>query len=161
MKFTAADPETDDVRAVLVHEVLGHGRLGILALLGLGDLPARVHVHDEPVREALLVRRVPSGRHRHDERRLEPAAVLVGGFEVQVGGAVHTEHFVDHRLETHPGVDPHVERVVAARRARGQVEGLRDDPVVRVEPDVAEKCWTLLGLTCWMSWCLMWSMCCQ
>ena len=86
--------------------------------------------------EAFLVRRPALQRDRGDERRLEPAAVLVGGFEVQVGLPLDAHHLVNHGEPAHAGIDPHVERVVAAGRAGREVERVVDRRVVGVEPDV-------------------------
>src|SRR3546814_5184135 len=79
------DPQAQDVRAQRLHDVL---RLDAVAQR-LGHLAA-VLVDGEPVRQALPVRRCPVDRDAGEQRRLEPAAVLVRTFQVQVRSEEHT-----------------------------------------------------------------------
>ena len=64
--------------------MLGVHRLRVSALLGLRDFLARVLVDDEAVRDHGLVGARAVQRDARHERRLEPAAMLVGRFEINV-----------------------------------------------------------------------------
>ena len=73
-------PQAQDVRAVFVVDLLRRGdvaeRLGHLAAL---------LVHHEAMRQHRLERRPPARAHGFQQRGMEPAAMLVGAFQVQVG----------------------------------------------------------------------------
>ena len=102
------DPEAQDVGAVLFDHFLRTDDVA-LRLRHLFTL----FVDDEAVGEQLLVGR-NAVEHRADEkRRVEPAAVLVGAFEVEVGRepedvGVAAAH---HRVVGRTRVEPHVENV--------------------------------------------------
>ena len=81
-------PEAQQLGAVLLH---AHGRRDVFdlgAVAGLGDVRLRVElavlVEHPAVRQHRLVGRLPAGGRRDEQRRVEPAAVLVGPFEVEV-----------------------------------------------------------------------------
>ena len=71
------DPQAQHVRAERIHHLLRRDhvaeRLGHLAAL---------RIDREAVREHFVVRRAAVHRRRGQQRRLEPAAVLVGAFQV-------------------------------------------------------------------------------
>ncbi|MNS60074.1 hypothetical protein D3C72_930530 [compost metagenome] len=110
-------PQADDLGAHLVGDVLRcHGvadRLGHLAALA---------VDGEAVRQQRLVGRLAVQHRRGQQRRVEPAAVLVRAFQVQVGEAaigfiggrivqVVAVRAADHGPVRGAGVEPHVQRV--------------------------------------------------
>ena len=99
------DPQAQDVRAQLVHDVL---RLDTVAQR-LGHLAA-VLVHGEAVGQALLVRGTLVDRHAGQQRGLEPAAVLVGPFQVQVGRLAEATRG-EHAFMGHARIEPDVEDV--------------------------------------------------
>ncbi len=99
------DPQAQDVRAQLVHDVL---RLDAVAQR-LGHLAA-VLVHGEAVGQALLVRGALVDRHAGQQRGLEPAAVLVGTFQVQVGRLAEATRG-EHAFMGHARIEPDVEDV--------------------------------------------------
>ena len=108
------DPEAHDVGAVFLDVVVGGLRLAV----GLRDLLALL-VHDEAVREH---RAIWSGALDGDggpERGLEPAAMLVGAFEVEVGRPVQVLVLGAHGEMARTGVDPDVERVGALAHVLG------------------------------------------
>ncbi|MNI33745.1 hypothetical protein D3C73_877060 [compost metagenome] len=99
------NPQAQDVRAQLVHDFL---RLDTVAQR-LGHLAA-VLVHGETVGEALLVRRALVDGHAGQQRGLEPAAMLVGTFQVQVGRLAEATRG-QHCFMGHAGIEPDVEDV--------------------------------------------------
>ena len=74
------DPQPQDLGAALLDDVLRRDdvaeRLRHLAAFA---------VDDEPVREHLVERRAPARANADQERAVEPAAMLVAAFEVDVG----------------------------------------------------------------------------
>src|SRR3546814_3521072 len=66
------------------------------------------------MRQHLLVRRAAAHRHRGQQRGLEPAAMLVRTFQIDIGlrrEAIGIERFRNHRLEhalmRDAGIEPH------------------------------------------------------
>ena len=101
----------------------------------LGDLLS-VDVDHETVRDAGLVGRAIVQRDARHERRLEPAAMLIGRFEIHVGWVAQRGMRRADRLVRDAAVDPDVDRVVAMAGAFGQPERLREGHVVEFEPDI-------------------------
>ena len=104
----AQRPQADDVRAVGFHhlqwidrvaEALGH-------LLALG-------IHREAVGEHLIIGRAAAGDASFEQRGLEPAAMLVRSFEVEVGGPceVRPAPAFEHEGMGAAAIEPHVENV--------------------------------------------------
>ena len=114
----------------------GVGGLGALLFIGLGGLFPGVLVHDEAVCHHRLVRRVAAVCGGEHERALEPAAVLVGGFKVEIGGAMELRMRVEHGGVGAAGIDPDIQRVLALFQAGGEAE-LGGEFVVGVfKPDI-------------------------
>ena len=101
------DPQTDDVGAHLVTDLIGVDdvteRLGHLAALA---------VEREALRDDRLVRSVAVGTHRGEQRALEPTAVLVGALEVHVRRILQLGAILADGLPGDAGVPPHVEDVL-------------------------------------------------
>src|SRR3989475_4369148 len=134
-------PEAQDLRAILLDDFLWRhdvaGRLRHLVAFA---------IEYEAVREHGLVRRAPVGGDAGQQRAMEPAAVLVGAFQVEIGRPPFLSGRLAQRLEdrrvAHPGLEPHVQDVpllvevpAAALRAgcawRQQFSGLPFEPDVR------------------------------
>ena len=79
---------------------------------------AALLVDDEAVREDAAVRRAVARADADEQRRLEPAAVLVGAFEVQVGRPGELRPCGEHRLVARARVEPDVEDVALALERR-------------------------------------------
>ena len=82
-KILRRDPEPHDVRAVLADVCLGCLWLLVTGLLALGNLLA-VGIDHEAMREHGAIRRHAVPGQRKQQRGLEPAAMLVGCFEIHV-----------------------------------------------------------------------------
>ena len=54
-------------------------------LVAFADLRA-IRLHDEPVGEHLLEGGLPGATEGGQQRELEPPAMLIGAFEVEIGG---------------------------------------------------------------------------
>ena len=137
MVIDAADPEADHVAAVLVVVVVGGHGLGAFAgaLVALADLFA-AGIHDEAVGDNALVRSGVAGDDAHHEAALEPAAMLVGGLDVEIGGAMQLGMVIQHADVAATGVDPHVERVITALRVGRKAHGLGPPGVVFFKPKI-------------------------
>ncbi len=116
-------PETQDVGAALLDDVLRLDRVAER----LGHL-ASVLGHDEAVREHLAERRAAARAEADHQRALEPAAMLVAPFEIDVRRPRQLGTHRKHRLVARPGIEPDVEDVhlalerrAAAGRARQAV----------------------------------------
>ena len=132
----AADPQTHEIGAGFFHEVHGLRRLLVSALRGLRNFFAGVDIDDEAVGQARLVGRAAFDADGGHERGLEPASVLVGCFEVEVGGVLKFGTAAEDGLVTHAGIDPDVEGVVSFGRARGKSEHGSEFGVGHFEPRV-------------------------
>ena len=108
----AGNPESDDVRAVLVVEVGGIGRLTAFSGVGFREL-FLVLIDDEAVGHHGLIRCMTTESGGEHERALEPAAMLVGGLKVEIGGAMQLRMSIHHSGVGAAGVDPDIERVPA------------------------------------------------
>ena len=112
-----ADPEPQDIGAGVLHH--------LLRLDGVADRfrhLAAVLVEREAVGEHDIERRAPAGAAAFQQRRLEPAAVLVGPFEI------------------HHGIAAAIDLALDAGEA-GEVHGIFQHEGVRragIEPDVAD-----------------------
>src|SRR5881409_3909604 len=134
-------PEAQDLRAVLLDDFLWRhdvaGRLRHLIAFA---------IEHEAVREHGLVRRAPVSGDAGQQRAVEPAAVLVGAFQVEIGRPPVLPGRLAPRLEdrrvAHPGLEPHVQDVAlfvevpaAALRAgsasRQEISSLPFEPDVR------------------------------
>ena len=119
-------PQTQHVRAIVLHIALGRLRLQVpaLALLGLRYL-FPVLVHHEPMRQHRPVGRTAITSKGQQKRRLEPAPVLVRSLKVNVRnpalvpamGQLRSRH--QDRPRRRSRVDPNIQRVLRmARRHR-------------------------------------------
>ena len=70
------------------------------------------------------------------ERRLKPAAMLIGSLEIHVGRITQFRICREHRLMAHPGINPNIDRVAAMRGAFGQAEFASERGVVELEPNI-------------------------
>ncbi len=102
-----SDPQTQDVRAECLHHLLwrDHVATRFRHLASIG-------VHGEPVREHRPVRRATVNACGCEQRGLEPATVLVGAFEVQIGGEGQPRAPRQHAGVRDAGVEPHVQGIV-------------------------------------------------
>ena len=132
----AADPQAEQVGAVFVHIVVGVGGLLIPPRGGLGDFFARVDIHHESVGEHGAVGGFFVQRDGGHERTLEPAAVLIGRLEVEVGGEGEFGPLAQDGLVAEAGINPDIERVIAARGAGGETDEVRPSGIVEFEPRV-------------------------
>ena len=79
---------------------------------GATTLPLRLRhlaafaVDDEAVRQQRLVRRHAVQHARHEQRRVEPAAVLVGAFEIEIGREARVERPASRRRFSRPSGPP-------------------------------------------------------
>ena len=103
-------PQADDLCAQLVADLLGRNHIA-LALAHLAALA----VHGEAVREQALVGRVVVHGAGGEQRAVEPAAMLVVAFQVQVGrpGGLGGMAVAQHVVMRGAGVKPHVQNVGA------------------------------------------------
>ena len=113
------DPEADNIGTVFVIEMGGIDRLSSLLGLRLREL-LLVLVHHEAVGHHGLVGCHAAPADAEHERALEPAAVLIGGFEVKVGGCVKLGMGFQHRDMRAAGIDPDIKRVATLLHALGQ-----------------------------------------
>ena len=79
---------------------------------GLRDFLA-IKIDHEPMSDAALVRRAVIQRDAGHERRLKPAAMLIGRFQIHVGRIAQFGMQGANRLVRNTAVDPHVDRIVA------------------------------------------------
>ena len=98
-------PEPQDVGAVLVFDFLR--RDGVAERLG--HLAALL-VHGEAVREHRLERRTAARADRFEQRRMEPAAMLIRALQIKVGGPRHVPGFKDKSVGR-AALEPHVDDV--------------------------------------------------
>src|SRR2546423_1455132 len=106
----AARPQTNQIRAVFVYKMAGIYRLLVSA--GFGNFLS-VEVDNETVRYASFVRCSIIQSDARQERRLKPAAMLVGCFEIHVGWIAQFGMQRTDRLVRDTTVDPNVDRIVA------------------------------------------------
>ena len=114
-------PQTDDVGAALLDDVVRLDRIAerlrhLAAVLG----------HDEAVREDLPERRAAARAQADEQRALEPAAMLVAPFEIDVGGPRQLGPHREHRLMARPRVEPDVENVHLALEMAAAALGTRE-----------------------------------
>ena len=101
------DPQAHDIGAERRHHLLRQDHVA----QRLGHLAALV-VHGESVRQHALVRRARVQRLGHQQRRMEPAAMLVRAFEVQIDRRLHIVGMrVMHALVREARIGPHVHDV--------------------------------------------------
>ncbi len=110
-EIDAERPQAEDVGAIVAHQVDRADRIAerLRHFEALG-------VHREAVREDGLIRRLPARAAAFEQRRLEPAAMLVAAFEIQVGAV----------------------RAAVVADERGPAAAFEDEGVgaARIEPDV-------------------------
>ena len=73
-----------------------------------------VFVHHEAVRQHLVERRPPARADAHQQRAMEPAAMLIAAFEIDVRRPMVIFAERQHRLVARSGIEPHVEDVAFA-----------------------------------------------
>ena len=71
---------------------------------------AAIAIHHESVRDQALERRRAGCAQRRQQAQLEPAAVLVAAFQIQLGGNALTSR-AQHAVPAAAGLEPHVEDV--------------------------------------------------
>ena len=108
-------PQPQDVRAIIAHQVDRADRVA----QRFGHFHA-LGIHREAVSQHRLVRRSPSRRAGFEQRRLEPAAMLVRPFEIEIGDRVGIA-FGAHQIRPAPAfqhegmgrtrIKPHIENV--------------------------------------------------
>ncbi len=59
----------------------------------------------------LVIRRFLIHRYARQQRRLEPATVLVGALEVQIGRPLQTRRLVQHRFMGHARIEPNIQGI--------------------------------------------------
>ena len=138
------NPEAHDVGTVLVVEMRGVDRFAGLFRFGFRKL-LLVLVDDEAVSHHRLVRSGSAIRDAEHERALEPSAVLVGGFEIEVRRRVELGMLVEHRRVRAAGIDPHIERVAAFFHACGQAETAGEFGIALFEPEVGAFAFDRIG----------------
>ena len=109
-EIAARHPQPQDLCAERARDLLRRHRVA----LRLRHLAA-FEVDDEAVRKQSLVGRDAVQHARHQQRRVEPAAVLVRAFEVEVSrkSGLLLVRAAQHGEMRGPRVEPHVERVAA------------------------------------------------
>lgn len=135
-----ADPKTDEVGAVFVVIMVGGHGLGVFvaALIGFGDFFAG-GVDHKAVGDDGFVRGAATGGDADHQGALEPAAMLVGGFDVEVGRGVESLVAFEHGDAGAAGIDPNVEGVLTATGVVGEVEKLSPLGVGFGEPGVGAE----------------------
>ena len=134
------DPQTQDVGAIGFHDILGRQYVA----LGFRHLLLALLIEDEAVRQNDVVGRAATRPARFEQRRLEPAAMLVGALEVHhpvaaaVMGPSDTREareglgvFQRERVRR-AGVEPHVEHVVDLLPLGWIVAEVRQEPFARI-----------------------------
>src|SRR5438128_5951964 len=142
-------PQAQDLRAVLLDDFLWRhdvaGRLRHLIAFA---------IEHEAVREHGLVRRAPVSGDAGQQRAVEPAAVLVGAFQVEIGRPPALPRRLAPRLEdrrvAHPGLEPHVQDVpllveVPAAALRAGCAWRQQFSSLPFEPDVGTVLLDQLG----------------
>src|SRR5438445_10286801 len=142
-------PAPQDFRAILLDDFLWRhdvaGRLRHLVAFA---------IEYEAVREHGLVRRAPVGGDAGQQRAVEPAAVLVGAFQVEIGRPPVLPGRLAPRLEdrrvAHPGLEPHVQYVpllveVPAAALRAGCAWRQQFSSLPFEPDVGAVLLDQLG----------------
>ena len=106
----AADPQPEDLRAQRVGHFLRRHHIA----LRLRHLAA-LAVDDEAVGQQALVGRLAVGHAGHQQRGMEPAAMLVRALQVEVGGerGIVAVRAAQHRVVRRAGVEPDIQRVAA------------------------------------------------
>ena len=122
-------PQAQDVGTVFLEHFLGGNRVA----QGLGHLVA-LGVHREPVGQHLPVGRHAIHGNGRLQRRLEPAAMLVRAFQIQIGGEAKALALLQHGVMGDTGIEPHVQRVgdlaVLGRFGAQQLFGAHLEPGV-------------------------------
>ena len=136
LPIDGGDPEAEDVGAVLVVEVGGVGGFAFLFVVGFGGFLSSVLIDDEAVSEDGFVGSGVADADAEHEGGLEPTAVLVGGFKVEVGGSREFWVAIEDGDVAGAGVDPDVEGVAAFAGASGKVEEGGEFVVGFFEPDI-------------------------
>lgn len=114
----AGDPQTEHVGAVLVDDLLRSDHVAH----GLGHLAA-FFIHGEAVGEDGLVRSAAVDGDAGEEGAVEPAAVLVGPFEVHFAGIIHAFALTEDAVPGGAGVEPHVHDVLFLVEMGAAAEG--------------------------------------
>ena len=128
-------------------DLFGRGHVFGIALADF--LP--VGLHGEAVRQHLLEGRLPGRAERRQQRELEPSAVLVRPFQIQIGRKLEVAAALKDRVPTAARFEPDVEDVLLlpqlVRREAGRVEEGRAEQLVRIcgEPTVGAVLAEILG----------------
>ena len=101
-----SDPQTQDICAVLIHNLLRQNAVAE----GLTHLSA-LTVHDPAVCDDSLVRRFAAPCNGREQRRLEPTAVLVCTLKVQVSRPMEIIACIANGSMGHAGIKPNVHDV--------------------------------------------------
>ena len=104
-------PQAQNLRAILFRDHLRRQRIA----QRLGHFAALLVQH-EAVGEHALVRRAPAGAHAFQQRGLEPAAMLVGAFQIKIGlvGArpMRIDRIFHGKDMGRAGIEPDIENVL-------------------------------------------------
>ena len=137
MIIDAGGPEANHVTTVLVVVVVGgHGLGGLVgALVAFADLFA-AGINDETIGDDGLVRSDAADGDADHEAALEPAAMLVGALDIDIGRAIELGVAIQNGDGGGTGVDPDVEGVFAALAALRQADEVAPEGVVFFKPEV-------------------------
>ena len=83
-----------------------------------------------------LVGRAVVQRDAGHERRLKPAAMLVGRFEIHVGRIAELRMNRANGFVRNAAIDPNVDRIIAVCRALRQPKFFRKINIIQLEPNV-------------------------
>ncbi len=101
-------PQTQDIRAILLHDLFGNDGVAD----GFGHLHALL-IQREPMRHDVTIRRAARGAHGLQQRRMEPAPVLVRAFHIDIRDTVFRAILAVAQNEGvgRTGIEPHVQNV--------------------------------------------------
>ncbi len=116
--FHGADPQADDFGTEFVDEFLRGNDIAH----GLGHL-APVAVHHIAVREDGAVGRCLAGAFGHQQRAVEPAAMLVGAFQIEICREGEIGTGFQHGRPAGAGVKPDIENIAFALPVRAAAFG--------------------------------------
>ncbi len=132
-EIDAQRPQADDVGAILLHHL---ERVDGIAQ-ALGHL-APVARHGEAMGQDLVEGRAAARRAAFQQARLEPAAMLVAAFQIEVGGPLHVRpasRFEDEGMGA-ARIEPDVENVGDHLVIVGTVRGTEEFGLARLVPGI-------------------------
>lgn len=100
------DPQAQDIGTGVLHDFLRRDHVA----LGLGHLLALL-IHGETMGGDGVVRRTAARRAAFQQRRMEPAAMLVGTFEIDVRRPLHVRAVFQREGVGAAAIEPHVEDI--------------------------------------------------